>query len=325
MDNPRFTDLPEEGSTLAPTVVPPVGEDPVESVVHPSNLSWKDAIRYVLKYVGEPMTTTAIADKISEWGLRANVIANPVPAVNTVMRKHLVTEVEQTEDGTYRLNDEAEALISLDQFSSKPENAADIAEDEKVTQEVSKENNSRLIRSQGIFWSRNEVIWRASQEENRLARRSATQLWGRASTRAPIIDFGSQPGIYILYNGNQPIYVGQADDGRLADRIGEHTRDRLKSRWDTFSWFGLKGVRQDSAELEAEVAYSLQSGNFVKQLIDALEGLLIEGVEPVQNRRQGNGFKAIEFLQVTDPALERIQLQAPKLAEFVQSTLNESY
>jgi hypothetical protein len=36
-----------------------------------------------------------------------------------------------------------------------------------------------------------------------------------------------------------------------------------------------------------------------------MEALLIEGLEPPQNRRQGDGFNAVEFLQVTDPQIER--------------------
>ena len=38
-----------------------------------------------------------------------------------------------------------------------------------------------------------------------------------------------------------------------------------------------------------------------------MEALLIEGLEPPQNRRQGNGFNAVEFLQRTDPELSRLK------------------
>ena len=40
-------------------------------------------------------------------------------------------------------------------------------------------------------------------------------------------------------------------------------------------------------------------------LISTTEALLIEGPEPPQNRRQGDGFNAVEFIQATDPAIEQ--------------------
>ena len=35
-----------------------------------------------------------------------------------------------------------------------------------------------------------------------------------------------------------------------------------------------------------------------------MEAVLIEGLEPRQNRKRGDDFQAIEFLQVEDPKLE---------------------
>ncbi len=42
------------------------------------------------------------------------------------------------------------------------------------------------------------------------------------------------------------------------------------------------------------------AGSAVHGLIATLEALLIEGLEPPQNRRQGDGFNAVEFIQVPD-------------------------
>ena len=48
------------------------------------------------------------------------------------------------------------------------------------------------------------------------------------------------------------------------------------------------------------------SGNFaVDMLVSTMEALLIEGLEPPQNRRRGDGFNATEFIQATDPEVER--------------------
>jgi hypothetical protein len=35
-----------------------------------------------------------------------------------------------------------------------------------------------------------------------------------------------------------------------------------------------------------------------------MEALLIEALEPPQNRKRGDGFSAVEFIQVPDPDLE---------------------
>jgi hypothetical protein len=43
----------------------------------------------------------------------------------------------------------------------------------------------------------------------------------------------------------------------------------------------------------------------VGSLIATMEALLIEGLEPPQNRRQGEGFNAVEFIQEPDPEVMR--------------------
>jgi hypothetical protein len=49
------------------------------------------------------------------------------------------------------------------------------------------------------------------------------------------------------------------------------------------------------------------SGIAVASLIATMEALLIEGLEPPQNRRQGEGFNATEFIQEMDPEIEKEQ------------------
>lgn len=43
-------------------------------------------------------------------------------------------------------------------------------------------------------------------------------------------------------------------------------------------------------------------------LIVTMEALLIEGVEPPQNRKRGDDFRAAEFLQVEDPEIQKNQI-----------------
>lgn len=42
---------------------------------------------------------------------------------------------------------------------------------------------------------------------------------------------------------------------------------------------------------------------FADTVIATLEALLIEGLEPPQNRRRGDGFQAFEYIQAEDPVL----------------------
>ncbi len=43
-------------------------------------------------------------------------------------------------------------------------------------------------------------------------------------------------------------------------------------------------------------------------LIVTMEALLIEGLEPPQNRKRGDDFRAIEFLQAVDPEIHKSKM-----------------
>jgi len=75
------------------------------------------------------------------------------------------------------------------------------------------------------------------------------------------------------------------------------------ARWDRFSWFGVLPVREDGT-----LAAAPPEAFNIKNLIATMEALLIEGLEPPQNRKRGDAFNAVEFLQVEDPELERNQI-----------------
>ena len=79
----------------------------------------------------------------------------------------------------------------------------------------------------------------------------------------------------------------------------EHTVDRLATRWDRFSWFGLLPVS------EKGTLGSLPESFETSKLIPALEAILIEALEPRQNRKRGDDLTAVEYLQKEDPEVER--------------------
>lgn len=68
----------------------------------------------------------------------------------------------------------------------------------------------------------------------------------------------------------------------------------MSGRWDRFCWFGVRPIQEDGS---LEVA---PSGIDIDMLIATLEALMIERLEPPQNRRQGDRFNALEFIQLID-------------------------
>ena len=121
---------------------------------------------------------------------------------------------------------------------------------------------------------------------------------------ASSVDFGKQKGIYILYDHHTVSYVGRATDRPLGKRLYEHTLDRLSGRWDRFSWFGLLNVTQEGNLRELSLNVSLSA------TVATLEALLIEALEPPQNRKRGDDFSGIEFIQDIDPELKERQIQS---------------
>lgn len=145
-----------------------------------------------------------------------------------------------------------------------------------------------------MYWHRSKVIWKTTPS-----------LLGRQQQDADPVDFSEQVGVYFLHDNQGVVYVGRAIDQPLGRRLQQHTLDRLNSRWDRFSWFGIYPVLENG-NLKTTVDLSRISLDVV---ISTLEAVLIEGLEPRQNRRRGDDFKAVEFLQSEDPEIERSRVQ----------------
>ena len=62
--------------------------------------------------------------------------------------------------------------------------------------------------------------------------------------------------------------------------------------------WGVPGLREDAENYDRAF------------LIATMEALLIESVEPPQNRRRGDDFRAVEFLQAEDPEIEITRMKA---------------
>ncbi len=165
-----------------------------------------------------------------------------------------------------------------------------------------------IVNALGMYWERNKVIWKAEPK-----------LLGKQQQDSKPVNFCNQVGIYFLHDSQGIVYVGRTTDQSLGRRLQQHTVDRLNGRWDRFSWFGIYPVDEDGS-LRTAVDVSKVGLDVV---ISTLEAVLIEGLEPRQNRRRGDDFQAVEFLQSEDPVIEQARQQAV-LAQMAKQLGNSS-
>ena len=135
--------------------------------------------------------------------------------------------------------------------------------------------------------------------------KSNPRLFGQQQAGSDRVDFSDQIGVYILHDRSRVIYVGRSIDRPMGRRLFEHTKDRLNGRWDRFSWFGLRSVSEEGQLRDVDTS-SIDRDT----LIATLEAVLIEALEPPQNRRRGDQFSAIEYLQVADPDKDKQKIDA---------------
>jgi hypothetical protein len=153
--------------------------------------------------------------------------------------------------------------------------------------------NQCSVRAFGMYWRRNFVRWAKNPK-----------LLGQQSRGAESVNFSDQIGVYLLHDGRETVYVGRAVDRPIGKRLFEHTYDRLNGRWDRFSWFGLLSITENGKLISEPI------GKDQDAIITTLEALLIEALEPPQNRKRGDEFRAVESLQVEDPSLQKRQRAA---------------
>jgi hypothetical protein len=253
------------------------------------NLPWREAIIKVLQEANGAMHYSDIADAIIARKLRSEVGATPVKTVAAVISLSS-SEFVRTGRGEYTLR-----AKEPDQ-SSGPTNV-DEPTPEQIEQEVeavTEEESAGIIQAFGMYWARNSIVWSASPS-----------LLGQQQSGAKPVNFTNQRGVYLLYDDRDVIYVGRATDQGLGKRLFQHTVDRLASRWNRFSWFGLWRVTQNG-DLEEMSPRSLPADI----IVTTMEALLIEGLEPPQNRRRGDDFRAVEYLQAEDPELEKRRMMS---------------
>lgn len=243
---------------------------------------WIDAIVRVLREERRALHYTEIAELIAEREYYQVLGATPARTVNAVIS----TDIKAKKEGSVFVR------VGRGEFTLREllgEGGAELIDQDE--ENVAEPESPKLIQSFGIYWSRPEVDWK-----------SRPNLYGMEQIGATQVNFREQIGIYLLHDARETIYVGQAIDKPISERLFQHTRDRLGGRWDRFSWFGFRGV---SSEGELNPGLDFTAGLTPKSLTDTLEAVLIESIEPRQNRKRGNAFDGIEFIQGTDPEIEK--------------------
>lgn len=253
--------------------------------------SWKEAIKKVLQESMAPLHYTEISEKILTGGYYETDGATPAATVNAQISTSIKHDGEKSP--FIRVGKGIFALKALTIAETVPESKPG-AKLEKLTglTELDVESSDSIIQSFGMYWQRDLVVWR-----------SDLKMYGKQQAQSKPVDFGKQKGIYILYDHHTVVYVGRSIDRPLGKRLFEHTVDRLGSRWNRFSWFGLLDVTQEGGLREAPLNASLAN------LVATLEALLIEALEPPQNRKRGDDFSAVEYIQAIDPELKEKEIQ----------------
>jgi hypothetical protein len=237
-------------------------------------MEWLDAIIKVLEEENSPLHYTEITDLIVKKNYRDKLGATPQQTVSSI----ITTEIKKGEKsifekvgrGIYKLKESSKSTIS------------DI--------KVNDEDNFQIINSFGLYWNREHVNWKKSNPN----------LFGIQYEGADPVNFNEQIGIYLLYDSREIIYVGRAVDTNIAKRLKEHTQDRLAGRWNRFSWFGFYPVNNEG-KLEKKFKNNANSS----ELAQVIEAILIEVIEPRQNRKQGDSFNGKEFLQYEDEEIKK--------------------
>ena len=243
---------------------------------------WQEAIITVLQDTDGPLKYDAITQIIGERGLRSLTGATPANTVNSYLNgmtnpshQWYDSRVEKVGRGVYQLATADDAIPS-----DEPE------EDDILEEEETAGSSNQIVRvaAFGLYWEKAKVKWNASQ------------LLGRPPGATAAVNFADQQGIYILHQDRSVAYVGRTTDSLYA-RLRAHSRDHKSVRWDKFSWFGFRDIDDQTGELKP-----MPGELDTVHLINILESVLIEALEPPVNGRRGD-FLGHQCEQVPHPEI----------------------
>jgi len=158
-----------------------------------------------------------------------------------------------------------------------------------------------LIRSYGEYWSRDAVAW--DRKEMAGTRQHYKKNIKNKKAKVKACDAWYQHGIYALYSDFKLVYVGMAkstDNGIGSRLFAHHKFARMGRRWDSFSWFGIKGYGENG-EMQP---YDGRSAVSEATIIRTLELVAILIADPPLKRSQGRFQGAERILQTPNSKKE---------------------
>lgn len=256
-----------------------------------TDMQWKDAIEKVLQEEKKAMNYTEIAELIAERRYRTSLGATPQQTVIALLSTDTKKDDSifvKVDKGIFALKEDSKSCVKLPDTETEKIKTSK----HKIKKTI---DNEQIINAFGIYWNRTLVHWKSAIPD----------LLGIQQIGAKQVNFKEQKGIYLLHDSRETIYIGQAIEQTLGKRLKDHTTDRLAGRWDRFSWFGFFPVNEEG-KLSSETEFNNLS---IKNIGDILEAILIESIEPRQNRKQGNSFVGLEFLQKEAPEIEKNKMK----------------
>ena len=145
------------------------------------------------------------------------------------------------------------------------------------------------IRAYGVKWQRDQVNWSPVGGELMLLGRKGEAL----------VNARDQKGFYVLYRGDELLYLGVARKN-LGERLSGHLHQERLREFNRFSWFGFCPVTDTvlpDGTCRLRDVSSLNLGDS-KTAIGDVQSLMIRLMRPPGNWRFDPFTQADEWLQV---------------------------
>ena len=254
---------------------------------------WQEAIVAVLQDADGPLKYDAITQMIGDKRLRPLTGATPANTVNAYL-SNMINPDHQWYDG--RVRKVGRGIFEY--VTADLPNPSEILETDLHDDETA-DNTDKIVRvaAFGLYWDKHKVKWNSGQ------------ILGRPPGSSSSINFADQQGVYLLHKDRSVAYVGRTYKS-LYERLRAHNRDHKTVRWNSFSWFGFRDIDSETGELK-----SMLEGLDTVNLINILESVLIEALEPPVNGQRGD-FLGHQCEQVPDPEIALHQSRA-----FLQSLI----
>jgi len=167
-----------------------------------------------------------------------------------------------------------------------------------------------MIEAYGRFWNRDLVKWDGKKADPRSLAGTFTRKKKGKSDLTIETNCWEQHGIYVLYDGYDLVYIGEANSTSMGNRLNYHRKDRLKDRWNKFSWYGIRKIN-DTGTLAKAPASGKNISN--KEYITSLEAIAIYIADPPLNKQDGSfknpdlvtqkGYDETPFSELSDREL----------------------